>query len=114
MVMDPKDPNVMYVSFWQRLRQPSRMDSGGPNGGIFKTIDGGKSWRKLTKGLPEGDTGKIGLAVSRSNPKILMAIVEAKISKDLNVPGSGILFKDGICGTLTGTGGSITLTITGA
>ena len=90
IVVDPKDPNVMYVSFWQRLRQPSRIDSGGPNGGIFKTIDGGKSWRKLTKGLPKGDTGKIGLAVSRSNPRILMAIVEAKISKDLNVPGSGI------------------------
>ena len=39
IVMDPKDPNVLYVSFWQRLRQPSRMDSGGPNGGIFKTIE---------------------------------------------------------------------------
>jgi len=90
MVMDPKDPNVLYVSFWHRLREPFRFTSGGPNGGIYKTTDGGNSWRKLTKGLPQGDTGKIGLSIFRNNPKILMAIVEAKISKDLSIPGSGI------------------------
>ena len=76
MVMDPRDPDVLYVSFWQRLRQPHRFDSGGPNGGIYKSTDGGDSWQKLTDGLPEGDTGKIGLAISRSNPDTLMAIVE--------------------------------------
>ena len=77
LVMDPSNPNILYVSFWQRLRQPWRFDSGGPNGGIFKTIDGGKTWRKLTKGLPTGDIGRIGLAISRSNPKVLQIIVEA-------------------------------------
>lgn len=76
LVMDPKDPNVLYVSFWQRLRQPWRFDSGGPNGGIFKTTDGGATWAKLANGLPSGDLGRIGLAVSRSNPKVLMAVVE--------------------------------------
>ncbi|MCX6560436.1 MAG: hypothetical protein NTZ26_07960 [Candidatus Aminicenantes bacterium] len=76
LVMDPVDPNVLYVSFWERLRLPWRFDSGGPNGGIFKTTDGGATWTKLTKGLPAGDVGRIGLAVSRSNPKILMAVVE--------------------------------------
>ncbi|MBN1271824.1 MAG: hypothetical protein JXB26_06080 [Candidatus Aminicenantes bacterium] len=76
LVMDPNDPNILYVSFWQRLRRPWRFDSGGPNGGIFKTLDGGKTWRKLTQGLPEGDVGRIGLAISRSNPKVLMAVVE--------------------------------------
>ncbi len=90
LVMDPEDPDILYVSFWQRLRQPYQFISGGPNGGIFKTINGGKSWKKLTKGLPEGDTGKIGLAISRKNSKVLMAIIEAKPSKDLSVPGSGI------------------------
>jgi photosystem II stability/assembly factor-like uncharacterized protein len=77
LIMDPSNPNILYVSFWQRLRQPWRFDSGGPNGGIFKTIDGGKTWKKLTKGLPAGDIGRIGLAISRTNPKVLQIIVEA-------------------------------------
>jgi photosystem II stability/assembly factor-like uncharacterized protein len=77
LVMDPTDPNVLFVSFWQRLRQPWRFDSGGPNGGIFKTTDGGATWTKLTQGLPAGDLGRIGIAISRSNPKVLMAVVEA-------------------------------------
>ncbi|MHB8053724.1 MAG: WD40/YVTN/BNR-like repeat-containing protein [Candidatus Aminicenantales bacterium] len=76
LVMDPSDPETLYVGFWQRLRRPWRFDSGGPNGGIFKTIDGGKTWTKLMKGLPAGDTGRIGLAISRSKPKVLMAYVE--------------------------------------
>ena len=76
LVMDPSNPEVLFVSFWQRLRQPWRFDSGGPNGGIFKTTDGGQTWTKLTKGLPAGDVGRIGLAISRSNPKVLMAGVE--------------------------------------
>ena len=71
LVMDPANPDVLYVTFWQRLRQPWRFDSGGPNGGIFKTTDGGKTWTKLTKGLPAGDLGRIGIAISRSNPKVL-------------------------------------------
>ena len=76
LVMDPTNPDILFVGFWQRLRQPWRFDSGGPNGGIFKTIDGGKTWKKLAKGLPAGDTGRIGLAIARSNAKVLMAYVE--------------------------------------
>ena len=76
LVMDPTDENVLYVSFWQRLRRPYRFDSGGPNGGIFKSTDGGRTWKKLADGLPEGDTGKIGLAICRSNPKVLVAFLE--------------------------------------
>ena len=76
LVMDSTNENVLYVAFWQRLRRPYRFDSGGPNGGIFKSTDAGESWIKLTSGLPEGDTGKIGLAICRSNPKVLMAFVE--------------------------------------
>ncbi len=76
LVMHPADPNTLYVALWQRLRQPWRFDSGGPNGGIFKTTDGGATWTKLTQGLPEGELGRIGLAISRSNPQVLMAIVE--------------------------------------
>ncbi len=76
LVMHPENPDVLYVSFWQRIRQPWRFDSGGPNGGLFKTTDGGNTWQKLTQGLPTGDLGRIGLAISRSNPKVLMAVVE--------------------------------------
>lgn len=76
LVMHPENPDILYISYWQRLRQAWRFDSGGPNGGIFKTTDGGKTWRKLAKGLPDGDLGRIGLAISRSNPLVLMAVVE--------------------------------------
>ncbi|MBN1271921.1 MAG: hypothetical protein JXB26_06580 [Candidatus Aminicenantes bacterium] len=76
MVIDPSNPEVLYVGFWQRLRRPYRFDSGGPNGGIFKSTNGGQNWKKLTTGLPEGDTGKIGLAICRSKPNVLMAFFE--------------------------------------
>ncbi len=76
MVMHPENPDILYVSFWQRLRRPWRFDSGGPNSGIFKSMDGGETWTELTGGLPEGEKGRIGLAISRSNPKVLMAVVE--------------------------------------
>jgi photosystem II stability/assembly factor-like uncharacterized protein len=76
LVMHPENPDILYVSFWQRLRQPWRFDSGGPNGGIFKTTDAGESWTELKQGLPKGELGRIGLAISRSNPNVLMAVVE--------------------------------------
>lgn len=76
LVIHPKDPDILYVGFWQRLRQPWRFDSGGPNSGIYMTTDAGRSWTKLTQGLPSGDLGRIGLAISRSNPDVLMAVVE--------------------------------------
>ncbi|HEX3160498.1 MAG TPA: hypothetical protein VHQ45_18410, partial [Gemmatimonadaceae bacterium] len=90
LVMDPTNPDVLYTAFYHRLRQPWTFHSGGPNGGIFKSTDGGKSWRKLTAGLPAGETGRIGLDVYRANPRILMALVEAAPSRDLSTPGSGL------------------------
>ena len=85
--IDLNNPDVLYAAFWQRLRQPHRFDSGGANGGIFKSTDGGRSWRKLTDGLPEGNTGKIGLAVYRANPQIVMAIIEHGHQPDRMVEG---------------------------
>jgi photosystem II stability/assembly factor-like uncharacterized protein len=85
-IMHPDDPDVLYVAFWERLRQPFRMDSGGPNGGIWKSTDGGESWQKLTRGLPEGPSGKIGLAISRSNPDVLMAYYEHGFQPSQNDP----------------------------
>ncbi|HSR14888.1 MAG TPA: hypothetical protein VLL51_04010, partial [Gemmatimonadales bacterium] len=76
LVMDPSNPDVLYAAMWERLRQPHRFTSGGPNGGIFKSTDGGETWTRLATGLPSGPTGRIGIAVARSNPDVLMAIVE--------------------------------------
>lgn len=76
LVMDASNPEVLYTSFWQRIRYPWALKSGGPNGGIFKTTNGGRTWTRLVKGLPAGDLGRIGLAISRSNPKVLMAHIE--------------------------------------
>ncbi|HIA27209.1 MAG TPA: hypothetical protein EYN79_03685 [Planctomycetes bacterium] len=75
-VMHPRDPDTVFVGFWERRRKPYRLDSGGPNGGIFKTTDGGATFKKSTRGLPKGDSGKIGLAISRSNPQVLMSHYE--------------------------------------
>ena len=74
--MDPSNPDVLYAGMWERLRQPHTFKSGGPNGGIFKSSDGGETWTRLGNGLPPGETGKIGLTISRSDPRIVMAIVE--------------------------------------
>ena len=68
VVMDPADPNTLYVAFYQRLRRPYRFDSGGPASGLFKSTDAGRTWRRLTRGLPAGDLGRIGLAIYRKNP----------------------------------------------
>ncbi len=76
LVMDPSNPRVLYAAFWERLREPHRFTSGGPNGGIFKSTDGGDSWTRLANGLPQGPTGRIGLSVYRKDPRILAAIVE--------------------------------------
>ncbi len=90
LVMHPTDPNILYAAFYHRLRQPWTFYSGGPNGGIFKSTDGGATWQKLTTGLPAGETGRIGLAIYRRNPNIVMAFVEAARSDDLGIPGSGV------------------------
>ncbi|MHC5065741.1 MAG: WD40/YVTN/BNR-like repeat-containing protein, partial [Planctomycetota bacterium] len=90
LVMDPRNPETLYCAFYHRLRQPWVFHSGGPEGGIFKSTNGGRTWQKLSEGLPPGDTGRIGLAIYRSDPRILMAIVEAEQTGDLSQPGSGI------------------------
>ncbi len=90
LIMDPSNPDVLYTAFYHRLRKPWTFTSGGPNGGIFKSTDGGATWKKLTSGLPPGVTGRIGLAISRRNPAIVMALVEAEATNDLSKPGSGV------------------------
>ena len=79
LVMDPNDPKVLYAAFWQAGRKPWMLSSGGAGSGIFKSTDGGDSWKELTKnaGLPKSTIGNIGLTVSAAMPTRVWAIVEA-------------------------------------
>ncbi|MDE3153814.1 MAG: hypothetical protein KGN76_01875 [Acidobacteriota bacterium] len=80
LAMDPHDSQTLYAAMYQVQRDG--FDGGdpeygwGPGSGIYKTTDGGRTWRKLTRGLPTGDLGRIGLSVSRSNPSVVYALVQ--------------------------------------
>lgn len=77
IVMDPRNPDVLYAASYQRRRHVWTLINGGPEGAIHKSTDGGKTWNKLTSGLPGGDVGRIGLAISPVNPDFVYAVVEA-------------------------------------
>jgi photosystem II stability/assembly factor-like uncharacterized protein len=78
LAMDPSDPNILYAAAYQRLRQAWGFNGGGPGSGIYKTTDGGENWRLLdqTNGIPVGDKGRIGIAMSASNPRVLNATIQ--------------------------------------
>lgn len=79
LAMDPRNPNVVYAGMWEFRRKPWTFTSGGPDDGLYKSTDGGKTWKKLTgNGLPTGYTGRIGLAIAPSNPNRVYAVIEAK------------------------------------
>ncbi len=79
-VVDPNNPNKMMVNMWEYRRWPWFFKSGGDGSGLYVTLDGGKNWTKRTSvdGLPEGELGKIGLAIAPSNSQVVYALVEAK------------------------------------
>lgn len=77
VVMDPRNPDVLYASAWQRRRHQWSLITGGPESAIHKTTDGGKTWAKLGGGLPTGHVGRIGLAISPADPDVLYAIIAA-------------------------------------
>jgi len=75
--IDPRDPDLMYAAAWQRERSEWRWLPRGPESGLFRTTDGGESWRKLANGLPQGESGKVGVSVCAGDPDIVYAIFEA-------------------------------------
>ncbi len=79
LVMDPANPNKLIAAMWEYRRWPWFFKSGGPGSGLFITVDGGASWKRLgeDEGLPKGDLGRIGLAIARNNPQVVYALVEA-------------------------------------
>jgi photosystem II stability/assembly factor-like uncharacterized protein len=79
IAMDPRNPNVLYASMWQVQRQPWALTSGGPGSGLFKSIDAGAHWTNISKhaGFATGLLGKMGIAVSPADPRVVYAIVQA-------------------------------------
>jgi photosystem II stability/assembly factor-like uncharacterized protein len=81
LVMDPRNPNVLYASFHQRMRKVFTYIGGGPESALYKTTDGGATWKKVEGGFPGGELGRIGLAISPVNPDVLYTVVEGKDNK---------------------------------
>lgn len=90
--MSPADPDTLLAASYERMRWPYKWASGGPSTALYRTTDGGKSWKKAMKGIPEGDTGRIGLSFYRKDPKIVVATIEKGTKKveDKDVPQGGV------------------------
>src|SRR5881296_1457401 len=78
LIMVPGNPRVLFAGFWQFVRRPWELTSGGPGGGIYRSKDGGLTWDRLSEGLPTGLTGRIAIAVGPTNPGHVYALIEAK------------------------------------
>lgn len=79
--MDMSNPSMLYAAMWEHGRKPWQILSGGPGSGLYKSTDGGEHWQKLTNGLPEG-MGKMSIAVCRSNPERVYALIESDFDKE--------------------------------
>lgn len=80
LIMDPSNPNKLFVGMWQFERKPWFFTSGGEGSGLYVTYDGGENFQRLNEknGLPKGELGRIGLGISPNNPKVVYALVESK------------------------------------
>ncbi len=74
--MDPTDPTILYAAVYTRRRTAWGFNGGGPEGGLWRTFDGGDAWDRLENGIPEGPLGRIGVEVAASNPAVLFATIE--------------------------------------
>jgi photosystem II stability/assembly factor-like uncharacterized protein len=109
MDIDPTNPNILYAAMWHFERKPWTHRSGSEQGGVFKSVDGGRTWKKLTKGLPKL-LGRIGVKVAPSNPNIVYVIAESKegvlfrsedrgetfreVSRDVRIVSRGFYYSD--------------------
>ncbi|HEV2110204.1 MAG TPA: hypothetical protein VGT99_02530 [Gammaproteobacteria bacterium] len=83
LVISPSDPKVLFAAMWQVVRHPWGLVDGGPESSIWRSTDGGDTWKKLTKDLPTGDIGRIALAVAPSDMNRVYALIEAKHGEGL-------------------------------
>ena len=76
IMIDPRNPQILYAATWDRHRTVAALMGGGPGSGIHKSTDGGETWEELTNGLPQSNMGKIGLAISPQQPDVVYAAIE--------------------------------------
>lgn len=82
LVLDPKDPNIVYAAFWEVRRTPWSFSSGGENSALYKSSDGGKTFAKIHNGFPKGKLGRMAIAVAPSSTNILYTVIESEQDKD--------------------------------
>ena len=78
LLMDPTNSNILFASMWQFRRQPFSFNSGGNGSGLYKSMDGGKTWKEIKNGLPDKPFGRIAMTLAPGDPKQMIAIVESK------------------------------------
>lgn len=95
LVLDPGNPDKLIAAMWDHRRWPHFFRSGGPGSGLYVTMDGGDSWTRRTSkdGLPSGDLGRMGLAICRTQPNVVYALVEAKTNALLRSDDGGSTFR---------------------
>ncbi len=93
VALDPQSPDTLYAAAYQRRRRGWGFNGGGPGSGLYKTTDGGETWIRLDKGLPGGNTGRIGIDIYRKDPHIVYAIVEHKQGGVFRSEDKGISWK---------------------
>lgn len=82
LTLDPKDPTIVYATFWEFRRQPWAFSSGGVNSALYKSTDAGKTFNKIHNGFPKGKLGRLAIAVAPSNSNILYTVIESEQDKD--------------------------------
>lgn len=85
VVMDPSNPNHLYAATYDKVRRPWTFGEGGPGSAVFKSTDGGSSWKPLTSGLPTGMLGRIGISIARNAPKTVYVVIENANARDPKV-----------------------------
>ena len=80
--MDPSNPNILYASMWEFRRTGWSFNSGGDNSALYKSTDGGKNWKKIHNGFPEGKLGRLAIGVAKSNPNTLYTVIESEKNED--------------------------------
>ena len=81
LLMDPKNPDLLYAAAYQRRRAVGQLIGGGPESGLYKSTNAGHTWTKLTKGLPSVEIGRIGLAANWRNPRTIYALITAQLGR---------------------------------
>jgi photosystem II stability/assembly factor-like uncharacterized protein len=78
LILDPRNPKIMYASFWEFRRTPWSFNSGGMQSALYKSLDGGASWNKIHNGFPAGKLGRIAITITPSNSNILYSVLETE------------------------------------